>query len=146
MFIIQKEIIHFSSRHKIMGGSNTSKRALILGAGFVSAPVVDYLTRDDKVAVTVGRWSISDPINIPDPNKTGIWLITAFTSRLQTFADTQCTFMIMLRTAVKCISKNDLKHLPLYPYLCLTYFMPFFLALFVTFLLYYSPTYKLACT
>lgn len=30
------------------------KKVLILGAGYVSAPVVDYLTRDTRISVTVG--------------------------------------------------------------------------------------------
>ena len=28
-------------------------QALVLGAGYVSGPVIDYLTRDDTVGVTV---------------------------------------------------------------------------------------------
>jgi len=31
------------------------KKILLLGAGYVSAPVVDYLTRDTNVSVTVGN-------------------------------------------------------------------------------------------
>jgi len=31
------------------------KKVLLLGAGYVSAPVVDYLTRDSKYSVTVGK-------------------------------------------------------------------------------------------
>jgi len=37
----------------------TNKKVLILGAGFVSAPVVDYLTRDNKTQITVGKRSTS---------------------------------------------------------------------------------------
>ena len=33
----------------------SAKRVLILGAGYVSAPVVDYLTRDPTIGVTVGK-------------------------------------------------------------------------------------------
>ena len=29
------------------------KRVLLLGAGYVSEPVVDYLTRDPKISVTI---------------------------------------------------------------------------------------------
>jgi len=31
------------------------KKVLLLGAGYVSAPVVDYLTRDRHISVTVGK-------------------------------------------------------------------------------------------
>ena len=31
------------------------KNVLLLGAGYVSAPVVDYLTRDETKGVTVGK-------------------------------------------------------------------------------------------
>jgi len=31
------------------------KKVLLLGAGFVSAPVVDYLTKDKHFSVTVGK-------------------------------------------------------------------------------------------
>ena len=30
------------------------KKVLLLGAGYVSAPVVDYLTRDKHISVTIG--------------------------------------------------------------------------------------------
>jgi len=43
------------SRAALMTAMESSKKVLILGAGFVSAPVVDYLTRDDKTQVTVGE-------------------------------------------------------------------------------------------
>lgn len=33
------------------------KRVLLLGSGYVSGPVVEYLTRDDKTQVTVGEFS-----------------------------------------------------------------------------------------
>jgi saccharopine dehydrogenase-like NADP-dependent oxidoreductase len=32
-----------------------TKRVLLLGAGYVSAPVVEYLTRSNDVVVHVGR-------------------------------------------------------------------------------------------
>ena len=35
------------------GDFNSEKKVLVLGAGYVSAPVVDYLTRDDSIGVTV---------------------------------------------------------------------------------------------
>jgi len=31
------------------------KKVLLLGAGYVSAPVVDYITRDKHISVTVGN-------------------------------------------------------------------------------------------
>lgn len=31
------------------------KRVLLLGSGYVSGPVVEYLTRDEKTQVTVGE-------------------------------------------------------------------------------------------
>ena len=34
------------------------KKVLLLGAGYVSAPVVDYLTRDKHISVTVGKSQI----------------------------------------------------------------------------------------
>lgn len=45
-----------SSREKaqIMKRSGV-KRVLLLGSGYVSGPVVEYLTRDDKTQVTVGE-------------------------------------------------------------------------------------------
>ena len=36
----------------------TGRTALVLGAGFVSDPVIDYLTRDGSVSVTVGQCSV----------------------------------------------------------------------------------------
>lgn len=35
------------------GDFNSEKKVLVLGAGYVSAPVVDYLTRDESIGVTV---------------------------------------------------------------------------------------------
>ena len=35
------------------------KKVLLLGAGYVSAPVVDYLTRDPHISVTVGNAALS---------------------------------------------------------------------------------------
>lgn len=32
------------------------KRVLLLGSGYVSRPVVEYLTRDTGTQVTVGKW------------------------------------------------------------------------------------------
>ena len=44
------------SRAVRTAAQEAEKKVLVLGAGFVSAPVVDYLTRDNKIAVTVGRF------------------------------------------------------------------------------------------
>ena len=38
---------------KFVGDFSSGKKALILGAGYVSAPVVEYLTRDPDLGVTV---------------------------------------------------------------------------------------------
>jgi len=38
---------------KILGDFSTERRALVLGAGYVSAPVIEYLTRDSSLGVTV---------------------------------------------------------------------------------------------
>ncbi len=35
--------------------ANALRRVLVLGSGFTSGPLVEYLTRDGKVAVTVGK-------------------------------------------------------------------------------------------
>lgn len=35
------------------------KRVLLLGSGYVSGPVVEYLTRDEKTQVTVGESLVS---------------------------------------------------------------------------------------
>ena len=35
--------------------AKNQKRVLVLGAGYVSGPVVDYLTRDKNISVTVGK-------------------------------------------------------------------------------------------
>lgn len=42
-----------SSRHKTVESTDGMKRVLILGAGMVSAPVVEYLHRDPKVHIQV---------------------------------------------------------------------------------------------
>lgn len=38
---------------KMVGDFNSSKKALVLGAGYVSAPVIEYLTRDTDLGITV---------------------------------------------------------------------------------------------
>lgn len=44
-----------------MAAQSSEKKVLVLGAGYVSPPVVDYLTRDQNTHLTVGRyqWYIS---------------------------------------------------------------------------------------
>lgn len=37
------------------------KRVLLLGSGYVSGPVVEYLTRDEKTQVTVGEFPLASP-------------------------------------------------------------------------------------
>jgi len=38
---------------KVCGDFSSSKKALVLGAGYVSAPVIEYLTRDSDLGITV---------------------------------------------------------------------------------------------
>ena len=38
---------------KVMGDFASDRKALVLGAGYVSAPVVEYLTRDSGLGITV---------------------------------------------------------------------------------------------
>ena len=35
--------------------ANSQKKVLVLGAGYVSAPVVDYLTREKSLELTAGK-------------------------------------------------------------------------------------------
>ena len=42
-----------SNSAKMVGDFSSDKKALILGAGYVSAPVIEYLTRDKDLGVTV---------------------------------------------------------------------------------------------
>lgn len=37
--------------------ANVLKRVLVLGSGFTAGPLVEYLTRDGKIAVTVGEYN-----------------------------------------------------------------------------------------
>lgn len=49
-------MLYFSrSRHKVEGNDQQSP-IVILGSGLVSAPVVEYLSRDKNIAVTVGMF------------------------------------------------------------------------------------------
>ena len=41
------------NKPKILGDFSSEKKALVLGAGYVSAPVIEYLTRDSSLGVTV---------------------------------------------------------------------------------------------
>lgn len=41
----------------MMSSDPSNKRVLVLGAGYVSEPVVEYLTRDASITVTVGEIS-----------------------------------------------------------------------------------------
>ncbi|XP_011207613.2 alpha-aminoadipic semialdehyde synthase, mitochondrial [Bactrocera dorsalis] len=43
----------YRSRHKIEGRFEASKKALVLGAGMVSAPLVEWLARENDVSITV---------------------------------------------------------------------------------------------
>lgn len=45
---------NYRSRHKTEGSCTYKKRVLVLGAGFVSAPLVEYLHRESNVSIKVG--------------------------------------------------------------------------------------------
>lgn len=45
---------NFRSRHKTEGSAIGKKQVLVLGAGFVSAPLVEYLHRESNVTIKVG--------------------------------------------------------------------------------------------
>ena len=53
-------IFHFSnirkSSHKAPSSNPEQKRVLILGSGYVSLPVVEYLDKFDNTQVTVGKF------------------------------------------------------------------------------------------
>lgn len=60
--------------------SSNEKSVLVLGAGYVSAPLVDFLTRDSNIHVTVASelqgmaliWiGIDEEINLYDDHRTG---------------------------------------------------------------------------
>lgn len=40
---------------KVTTNQKPQKRVLVLGAGYVSAPLVEYLCRDENIQVTVGE-------------------------------------------------------------------------------------------
>lgn len=46
-------LIHRKSRQKCEGSTDGQKQVLVLGAGMVSAPVIEYLYRDQKVSINV---------------------------------------------------------------------------------------------
>lgn len=48
-----RELNSLKSRHKIEGSDEGKKRLLVLGAGMVSAPLVEWLHRDKKIAITI---------------------------------------------------------------------------------------------
>lgn len=55
MKVLRGAVVCGRSRHKAsMALKEKNKKVLLLGAGYVSAPVVDYLTRDQHISVTVG--------------------------------------------------------------------------------------------
>ena len=53
---LYSQTFHRSAQKAKLHLQEGSKKVLILGAGYVSAPVVDYLTRCKEVAVTVGKY------------------------------------------------------------------------------------------
>lgn len=55
MFFLLLFVIFISSksRHKIEGSADGQKHVLVLGAGMVSAPVIEYLYRDENITINV---------------------------------------------------------------------------------------------
>lgn len=46
----------FLNRERIQFLSmSTKKKVLVLGSGYVSGPVLEYLSRDNKIEITVGK-------------------------------------------------------------------------------------------
>lgn len=52
--VFRSSLVSSREKAQIMKKSGM-KRVLLLGSGYVSGPVVEYLTRDDKTQVTVGE-------------------------------------------------------------------------------------------
>jgi hypothetical protein len=46
-------VFRAANQTKYVGDFSSGKKALVLGAGYVSAPVIEYLTRDPDLGVTV---------------------------------------------------------------------------------------------
>ncbi|KAL1117383.1 hypothetical protein AAG570_004709, partial [Ranatra chinensis] len=53
-YIQELRTLNLRSKHKADGSSGDMKRVLVLGAGFVSGPVLEYLHRDPKILITAG--------------------------------------------------------------------------------------------
>ena len=47
-------LISFSN-HMVSIATGALQRVLVLGSGFTSGPLIEYLTRDGRTAVTVGK-------------------------------------------------------------------------------------------
>lgn len=54
-YIEQLRLTKKRSNSKAMDLNTTSKKVLILGAGYVAPPVVDYLSRGGDIMITVGK-------------------------------------------------------------------------------------------
>lgn len=50
-----------ANRHKESGSSGTEKRCLVLGAGLVSEPLIEFLHRDPSLSITLGNLHINLP-------------------------------------------------------------------------------------
>ena len=46
----------FRMASRVFSGQ-TMRRVLVLGSGYTSAPLVEYLTRHGDISVTVGKWT-----------------------------------------------------------------------------------------
>ncbi|XP_043271750.1 alpha-aminoadipic semialdehyde synthase, mitochondrial isoform X2 [Venturia canescens] len=52
-YIRELRTLNSRSRHKAENGETQTKKVVVLGAGYVSAPLVEYLNRDKNIAIAV---------------------------------------------------------------------------------------------
>ena len=48
----------FRMASRVFSGQMMMRRVLVLGSGYTSAPLVEYLTRHGDISVTVGKWGL----------------------------------------------------------------------------------------
>ena len=94
--------------------SSTAKRVLVLGAGFVSGPVVEYLTRDAQVHVTAvsAVQQEADRLASAHPRTTPILLdITRSQSELEKLIkEHDCTISLLPFTLHPDVAALCIKH------------------------------------